>query len=93
MTIYDDGEEVESITLSDYSTKEAMHRLMEEKGFVKKEPAEIEDMKARLQAQALEDQKKKESERSERRRMSEERRKAKEEERKRRKEEEAASEL
>jgi len=74
MTIYDDGEEVESITLSDYSTKEAMHRLMEEKGFVKKEPAEIEDMKARLRAQALEDQNGKDGKRAERFKEAEERR-------------------
>lgn len=42
MYIYDSsGEEVEQITLSDYETKEDMHRMMQQKGFPKKSPEEI----------------------------------------------------
>lgn len=32
LTIYEDEEEVEKITLSDYATKEEMHALFVEKG-------------------------------------------------------------
>lgn len=40
--IYDDsGEEVEQVTLSDYKTKEEMHALMVDKGFVKRSEEEI----------------------------------------------------
>lgn len=34
LTIYDDEEEIEKITLSDYKTKEEMHALLVEKGTV-----------------------------------------------------------
>mmetsp|Transcript_24088 Transcript_24088/g.37151 ORF Transcript_24088/g.37151 Transcript_24088/m.37151 type:complete len:86 (+) Transcript_24088:241-498(+) len=52
MTIYDDGVEIERVVLSNYPTKEAMHALMIEKGFIRKRPKEIEAMKKRLRAQA-----------------------------------------
>lgn len=45
LTIYKDGEEQEQITLSDYKTKEEMHALMVEKGFVKKSDEEIAEMR------------------------------------------------
>jgi len=36
LTIFEDEEVVESITLSEYSNREEMHNLMAEKGFTKK---------------------------------------------------------
>jgi acyl-CoA reductase-like NAD-dependent aldehyde dehydrogenase len=45
LTIYEDEEEVEKITLSDYATKEEMHALFVEKGFTLKTPEEIEKVK------------------------------------------------
>lgn len=45
LTIYKDGEEQEQITLSDFKTKEEMHALMVEKGFVKKSEEEIAEMR------------------------------------------------
>ena len=45
--IYQDGEEVEQITLSEYKTKEDMHNLMVEKGFVKKPEEELAEIRER----------------------------------------------
>lgn len=45
--IYHDGEEAEQITLSEYKTKEDMHNLMAEKGFVKKPEEELAEMRER----------------------------------------------
>ena len=48
MTIYQDGAEIEKITLSDYNDKEKLHELFIEKGFEKyneEELAEIRRMK------------------------------------------------
>jgi hypothetical protein len=47
LTIYKDGIEQEQITLSDYATKEEMHALMVEKGFIKKKEEEIVELKRR----------------------------------------------
>eukprot|EP00549_Striatella_unipunctata_P021515 CAMPEP_0118696926 /NCGR_PEP_ID=MMETSP0800-20121206/14165_1 /TAXON_ID=210618 ORGANISM="Striatella unipunctata, Strain CCMP2910" /NCGR_SAMPLE_ID=MMETSP0800 /ASSEMBLY_ACC=CAM_ASM_000638 /LENGTH=152 /DNA_ID=CAMNT_0006596187 /DNA_START=84 /DNA_END=542 /DNA_ORIENTATION=+ len=71
MTIYKNGLEVENITLSDYSTKEEMHKLMKEKGFKKMRPRQIEDMKARLRAQAKVDDRRKREKRSNQARAAE----------------------
>jgi hypothetical protein len=50
--IYDeDGKEVEQVTLSEYKTKEEMHALMQDKGFVKKSEEEIEAQRRFLQQQ------------------------------------------
>lgn len=50
LTIFDDGKETEKITLSDYNSREAMHQLLEEKGFEKKPEEEIRKMKEKLPA-------------------------------------------
>ena len=55
LTIYKDGEEQEQITLSDYKSKEEMHALMVEKGFVKKSDEEIAE-KAQLNKEHKEEQ-------------------------------------
>lgn len=44
LTIYRDGQEQEQVTLSDYKTKEEMHALMVEKGFIRKSQEEIEEL-------------------------------------------------
>lgn len=36
LTIYDDEQELEKVTLSDYKTREEMHKMMVGKGFAKK---------------------------------------------------------
>ena len=41
LTIYEDGIEVEKVTLSDYKTRDEMHQLFQAKGFVMKSPEEI----------------------------------------------------
>jgi hypothetical protein len=53
--IYNEGEEVEQITLSEYKTKEDMHKLMVDKGFLKKPEEELVAMRERrLQGQSQE---------------------------------------
>ena len=52
MTIYQDGAEIEKITLSDYNDKEKLHELFIEKGFEKyneEELAEIRKMKQEVE--------------------------------------------
>ena len=52
MTIYQDGAEIEKITLSDYNDKEELHELFIEKGFEKyneEELAEIRRMKQEVE--------------------------------------------
>jgi septal ring factor EnvC (AmiA/AmiB activator) len=60
LTIYKDGEQQEEVTLSDYPSKTEMRALMEEKGFVKKSAADIEEIEARLEAEKQEDWRKRE---------------------------------
>mmetsp|Transcript_25816 Transcript_25816/g.39553 ORF Transcript_25816/g.39553 Transcript_25816/m.39553 type:complete len:112 (-) Transcript_25816:891-1226(-) len=48
MTIYNhDGTKLEDITLSDFKKKSQMHKLMQEKGFVKMDEEEARKLKAR----------------------------------------------
>jgi hypothetical protein len=47
MTIYDDGREVEKITMHEIKDRPALHALMVEKGFRKKSEAEIAAQKER----------------------------------------------
>jgi len=47
-----DGVEQEQVTLSNYKTKEEMHRMMQEKGFVKKSAEEIQKLGAARKLQA-----------------------------------------
>lgn len=46
MTILKNGEEVETIELSEYETEEDMHRLFQEKGFEKLSEEEVRKMLA-----------------------------------------------
>ena len=41
LTIYEDDVEIEKVTLTDYKTRDDLHNLFLEKGFVKKSPEEI----------------------------------------------------
>lgn len=51
LTIYRDGQEQEQVTMSDYKTKEELHALMVNKGFIKKSDEEIEELMSWLQFQ------------------------------------------
>jgi len=44
LTIFEDGVEVEQIILSDYKTRDDMHALFQEKGFVRKSSEEIAEV-------------------------------------------------
>lgn len=68
LTIYRDGEEQEQITLSDYKTKEEMHALMVEKGFVKKSEEEIAEMRRLAQEKVVEEERVKQERTAETRR-------------------------
>jgi len=54
LTIYEDGAEVEKIILSDYKTRDEMHQLFREKGFIMKSPEEIAEVveRKRLEEEA-----------------------------------------
>lgn len=44
LTIYDDDTELEKIILSDYETREEMHKMMVNKGFAKKNENTAEEL-------------------------------------------------
>lgn len=71
MIISKDGEEVETIELSEYETEEDMHRLFQEKGFEKLSEEEVQKMLAdKVAEEEMEDRKRRE----EARKTAEERR-------------------
>jgi aspartate oxidase len=51
LTIYRDGQEQEQVTLSDYKTKDALHALMVNKGFIRRSNKEIEELMSWLQSE------------------------------------------
>ena len=55
LTVYEDGEEQEKITLSEYNTKEEMHQLMAEKGFEKSSEEEIKELMRKLEEERKRD--------------------------------------
>lgn len=79
MTVFEDGEEKEKITLSDMKTKPEMHTMMIEKGFVKKSEEEIAEMKKKIEEAKTEEEERRRKMREERQKKAEERRKQKEE--------------
>lgn len=82
LTIYHDGEEQDSVTLSDFNTKEEMHQLMVDKGFEKKSEEEIVVMKEEKRKLQEEEEKKKKEARERKMRERTEAREKKERERK-----------
>lgn len=83
LTISENGEEREKVTLSDLKTKEEMHEMMVEKGFVRKSDEEIEAATARrLEENRVEEEA--------RRKRREEAMKRREEQKRKREAEEAA---
>lgn len=82
MTVFDDGEETEKITLSEVKTKPEMHAMMVEKGFGKKSEEEIEEVKRKLEVAKVEEEQRRRTQREERQKQAEVRRKEKEEKKK-----------
>lgn len=80
MTVYDDGTEKEKITLSDLKTKNEMHAMMSEKGFVKKSEEEIAEHNRKLEQERAAEEERVRKLKEERRMQAEERRKRREEE-------------
>lgn len=79
MTVFEDGEEKEKITLSEIKTKPEMHTMMAEKGFEKKSEEEIADAKRKLEEAKAEEEEKRRKQREDRQKQAEERRKQREE--------------
>jgi len=88
MTVFEDGEEKEKITLSDVKTKPEMHAMMLEKGFEKKSEEEIEDLKKQKEEEKVKEEEERRRAREERQKKAEERRKQRELDAARRKAEE-----
>ena len=77
LSIYSDGELKEEVDLHQYGSKDELHALMAEKGFVRMSPEEIVAMKERKAVEVAEAQKRREAERAYYREESRKRRDAK----------------
>lgn len=77
LSIYSDGELKEEVDLYQYVSKEELHRLMVEKGFIRMSPDEVLAMKERKAVELAEEQKRRVAERAYYREESKKRRDAK----------------